>query len=126
VIFCGALSIEDTTDIPRTHVQKIRTWGTRLLLLQDGEKCWQEREFNARNGGQAEEPVFYLRTEVRIGGFVRGGRGDGEAGDELLRNAGDVGAGCIGIGRESDGTDQCELDNVAAQRGVVAVAEQGE
>ena len=44
----------------------------------------------------------------------------------FLGDAGDVGAGGVGVGGEGDGADEAEVDDVAGEFGVVAVAECGE
>jgi len=62
-----------------------------------------------------------LGGELGVGGFVGGGSGELDVGDE----AGD-GAGGFGIGREMGAADEVEVYDVAAQDGVVAVAESGE
>jgi hypothetical protein len=40
----------------------------------------------------------------------------------FLGDAGDVGAGGFGVGGEGDGADEAEVDYVAGEFGVVAVA----
>ena len=44
---------------------------------------------------------------------------------ELLGDAGDACAGGFGVGREGDAADEAEVDYVAGEGGVVAVAEGG-
>ena len=41
----------------------------------------------------------------------------------FLGDAGDVGAGGFGVGGDGDGADEAEVDDVAGEDGVVAVAE---
>jgi len=62
-----------------------------------------------------------LGGELGVGGFVGGGGGEGDGGDEAGEG---WERGCIG--GEVGGADEVEVDDVAAQEGVVAVAESGE
>ena len=72
---------------------------------------------------EAGEAVGDLGSELGFGGFVGlvGVRCDFDA--VFLGDAGDVGAGGVGVGGDGDGADEAEVDDVAGEDGVVAVAE---
>jgi len=78
---------------------------------------------DAGDGFEAEEAVFDLGGELGVGGFVGGGGGEAEGGEVAGRNAGDVGPGSVEVAGEVGGADEAEIDDVAVQAGVVAVAE---
>ena len=72
---------------------------------------------------QAEESVFDLGGELGVGGFVGGGGGEAEGGEVAGRDAGDGGSRGFKVAGEVSGADEAEIDDVAVQAGVVAVAE---
>jgi hypothetical protein len=96
-----------------------------MRVLEHLEGRWLECKLDAGDFGEAQEAVFDLGAELGVGGFVGGGRGEGEGGEEAWRDAGDVGAGGFGVWSEGGGADEAEVDDVAAENGVVAVAEGG-
>lgn len=69
------------------------------------------------------ETISDLSGDVGCGilGWVGEDEFDRDAG--ALGHTGDAGAGCIGVGRDGDGEDEAEVDDVARQIGIVAVAE---
>ena len=78
------------------------------------------------DGFEASEAVGDLSDELGFGGFSGVGWGQGDGDDVLLGDAGDSGAGGFVVGLDGDGLDQTEVDYVAADFGVVAVAQGGE
>jgi hypothetical protein len=87
----------------------------------------EESDRGVAHGLKAGEAVgdlgFELGAEVGFGGFVLlcGGELDFDA--MFLGDAGDVGAGGFEVGGDGDGADEAEVDDVAGEDGVVAVAE---
>ncbi len=77
----------------------------------------------------AEQAIFDLGGELGVGcvvGGIPGANGvEGDVGDEARRDAGDVGAGGVGVWGEGGGTDEAGGDDVWAGGGV-AVAEEME
>lgn len=94
--------------------------------LQDVKQRWQQREFDPRDGGMPEEPVFDLREELSVDGVVGGGSAQGDAGDVASGHARDGAAGRIGIGGDRCALDQAGINEVASCGRCVAVAEEGE
>ncbi len=74
------------------------------------------------DGLEASEAVLDLGAGLGFG--VVGGVGEGEGdGDAMFwGDAGDVGSGGVGVRGDGDGADEAEVDEVAGERGVVAVA----
>jgi hypothetical protein len=100
--------------------------NSRFESLQDGKQGWNEVEFDAGDGFEAEEAVFDLSEELGVDGFVGGGGVEGDVGDVTGGDAGDVGAAevwGVGVGGEGGGADEAGGDDVAAV-GEVAVAEE--
>ena len=91
--------------------------------LEDGKEGWEEGNFDARNGFEAEEAVFDLGDELEVGGLVGGGSVEGDVGSVA---GGEVGEGGVGVGGEGGGLDEASVDDVAAGGGGVAVAEEVE
>ena len=93
----------------------------------DAEGCpcgvVEESDGGVAYGFEAGEAVCDLGAKVGLGGFVDlcGGELDFDA--MFLGDAGDVGAGGFEVGGDGDGTDEAEVDDVAGEDGVVAVAE---
>jgi hypothetical protein len=75
------------------------------------------------DGLEACQAVGDLGAEVGFGGlvFLCGGELDFDA--VFLGDAGDVGAGGFEVGDYGDGADEAEVDDVAGEDGVVAIAE---
>ena len=92
--------------------------------LEDWKEGWEEGEFDAGDGGEAEEAVFDLGEELGVGGVVGAGGAEGDAGEVARGEAGDGGAGCVGVGSEGGGGDEAGVDDVAVVG--VAVAEEVE
>ena len=85
-------------------------------------RCVQEGEGGASYGFDAGETVPDLRCELGVGGFVGLGRDEGDFDDVFLRDAGYASAGGLVVGSDVDGTDETEVDDIAGEDGVVAVA----
>ncbi len=62
-------------------------------------------------------------AELGVGGFVVSCWGEGDGGAEFWGTPGMVAPGASGSGVEGDGFDEAEVDYVAGEGGVVAVAE---
>jgi hypothetical protein len=81
----------------------------------------------AADGLEGGEAIFDLGGELGCGvGVVRVfGRGEGEPDVDAVAgwDSGDAGAGGLGVGRDGDVVDEAEVDDVAGDFGVVAVAE---
>ncbi len=78
------------------------------------------------DGFEAGEAIADLGGELGDGVVGRVGRADDEVDVELRRNAGDAGSGRFLIRRNTQAADEAEIDDVAGQRGIVAVAQSGE
>jgi hypothetical protein len=75
------------------------------------------------DGFEACQAVRYLGGELGFGGFGGVGWRQGDRDDVLLGGAGDSGAGGFVVGLDGDGVDEAEVDYVAGDFGVVAVAQ---
>jgi hypothetical protein len=60
---------------------------------------------------------------MSLGGFVFLCGGEFDVDAVFLRDARDMGAGGFEVGRDHDGADEAEVDDVAGEDGIVAVAE---
>lgn len=78
------------------------------------------------DGFEACEAVSDLGDELGFGGFGGIGWGEGDGDDVFLGDAGDSVAGGFEVRLDGDGVDQAEVDYVAGDFGVVAVAQGGE
>ena len=78
------------------------------------------------DGFETSEAVGDLGDELGFGGFGGVGWGQGDGDDVLLGDAGNSGAGGFVVRLDGDGVDQAEVDYVAGDFGVVAVAQRGE
>ena len=74
-------------------------------------------------GFEAGEAVFDLGVQLRVGGLVFAGGGQGDLDFMALGDAGDSGAGSFRIRGDGDGADEAEVDDVAWEDRVIAVAE---
>jgi hypothetical protein len=94
----------------------------------EGTPCGlvEESDGGVAYGLEAGEAVLDLGLELGFGGFVclRGGELDFDV--VFLGDAGDMGAGGFEVGGDCDGADEAEVDDVAGEDGVVAVAEREE
>src|SRR5215469_6663508 len=72
---------------------------------------------------EAGEAVLDLRGE--LGGCLFGGVGEGQFDLDtmFLWDARDTGAWSVGVGGDGDGADEAQVDDVAGERGVEAVAQ---
>ena len=61
--------------------------------------------------------------ELGFGGFGGVGGDEGDCDEVFLGDSGDSGAGGFGVRLDGDGLDEAEVDDVAGDLGVVAVAE---
>src|ERR1700678_4356535 len=86
----------------------------------------EESDYCAADGLEAGEAVDDLGFELGGGGFVGLGWGQGDFDCVFLGNSGDVGARSFGVELDGDGADEAEVDDVAGEDGVVAVAQGGE
>ena len=77
-------------------------------------------------GFEASEAVCNLGAELGFGGFVCLCWGELDFDAMFLRDAGDVGAGGFEVGSDRDGADEAEVDDVAGEDGIIAVAEREE
>ena len=84
---------------------------------------FEECDGGAAYGFEAGEAVCDLSDELGLGRFIGLGGGEGDFDDVLLRDAGDVGAGGVEVAGDGDGVDEAEVDDVAGEDGIVAVAE---
>src|SRR6266702_5723356 len=75
------------------------------------------------DGFEACEAVVDLGGELGFGCFRGVGGGEGDFDEVFLGDSGDSGAGGFGVWLEVDGVDEAEVDDVAGDFGVVAVAE---
>ncbi len=118
-------------------------WGHGLADLDEGWVTVETQDFAAgggyvlwgprgrgldgdvglADGFEACETIRDLGSELGFGGFggVRWGQGDGD--DVFLGDAGDSCAGGFVVGLDGDGVDEAEVDYVAGDFGVVAVAQ---
>ena len=85
----------------------------------------EEVDLGAADGGEAGEAVEDLGAEVCLDRVVLLGGGEGEGDAEAWGDAGDAGAGGGGVFADGEGVEEAEVDNVAGQGRVVAVAEGG-
>ena len=83
----------------------------------------EESHVGAADGFEASQAVCDLCAELCVGGFVGLVGVSDDFDDVFLRYAGDVGAGGFGVWGDGDGADEAEVDDVAGEDGVVAVAE---
>src|SRR5882757_4166923 len=83
----------------------------------------EESDGGVAHGFEAGEAVGDLGAELSFGGFVSLCWGEFDLDGVFLRDAGDVGAGGFEVGGDRDGVDEAEIDDVAGEDGVVAVAE---
>ena len=75
------------------------------------------------DGFEAGEAVGDLGAELGLGVFGGVGEGEGEGDAVFLGDSGDVGAGGFEVRLDGEGADEAEVDDVAGEFGVVAVAE---
>ena len=97
------------------------------LGLEDGKEGWEESDFDARDGLEAEEAVFDLGDELGVGGLVGTGGVEGDARKMAGGEAGDGSSVEVwggGVGGEGGGLDETCVDDVAVVG--VAVAEEVE
>ena len=64
-----------------------------------------------------------MGCELGVGAFVGLGRDQGDFDDVFLWDTGDACSGGLVVWRDVNGTDEAEVDDVAGEDGVVAVAE---
>lgn len=83
----------------------------------------EEGDSGAADSFETSEAVGDLCAELGDGGFFGLGGSDGDFYDVFLRDAWDGCAGSFDVGGDGDGVDEAEVDDVAGQDGVVAVAE---
>ena len=78
------------------------------------------------DGLEGGEAVLNLRDERRV--FWRDdlGKDEGDMDAVAGRDSGDTGAGGVGVGRDGDGVNEAEVDDIERDFGVVAVAQCGE
>ena len=86
----------------------------------------EESDGGVAHGFEASEAVCDLGAELGVGIFVGLGGGEFDLDVVFLRDAGDVGAGGFEVGGDRDGVNEAEIDDVAGEDGVVAVAEREE
>src|SRR5437868_12263591 len=75
---------------------------------------------------EAGESVGDLGAELGFGGFALLGGGEFDLDLVFFGDAGDVGAGGFEVRRDGDGVDEAEVDDVAGEDGVIAIAEREE
>ncbi len=98
-----------------------------VMLLRGPGGMVEEDDFGVADGFEAGEAVDDLGAGAglrRLRLVWVGVRVDFDA--VFLGDAGDVGAGGFGVGGDGDGVDEAEVDYVAGEGGVVAVAQGGE
>lgn len=83
------------------------------------------------DGGLADslktsETVADLGFHLGFGGFGRVGEDEVNGDASFLRDAGDAGAGCVRVGGDGGVENEAEVDDIAGEIGVVAVAESTE
>lgn len=88
--------------------------------------CGKDADRGMVDGFKAGETVGYLGAKLRFGGVSRVGQNDLDFDAVLLRNAGDSPAWGIGIGDNRDGADEAEINDIAGEFWIVAVAKSGE
>ena len=86
----------------------------------------EESDGGAADSLQAGQAVDDLGLELGVGGFVGLGWGQGDFDCVFLGDAGDVDARGFGVEFNLDGADEAEVDYVAGEDRVVAVAQGGE
>ena len=91
-------------------------WGVQAGRGEDGDG-------GLADGFEAGEAVGDLGAELGFGVFGGVGEGEGEGDAVFLGDSGDVGAGGFGVRLDGEGADEAEVDDVAGEFGVVAVAE---
>ena len=95
-------------------------------LLRGPRSAVDEGDGGLADGFEAGEAVGDLGVELCFG-VVRGaGQGEGDGDAMFLGDAGDVGAGGVEVGGDGEGAEEAEVDDVAGDDGVVAVAEGAE
>ena len=94
----------------------------------EGSPCGlvEESDGGSVYGFEAGEAVCDLCAEVGFGGFVCLSGGEYDFDVVFWGDAGDLGPGGFGIGGDGDGADEAEVDDVAGEDRVVAVAEREE
>ncbi len=94
----------------------------------EGSPCGlvEESDGGVAYGLEAGETVGDLGAEMGLGGFVSLRWGEFDFDGVFLGDAGDVGAGGFEVGGDCDGLDEAEVDDVAGEDGVVAIAEREE
>jgi hypothetical protein len=85
----------------------------------------EDRYCGLGDGFETGEAVRYLGAEVSFGGFGGVGGDEVDVNAVFLRDAGDAGAGSVGVGCDGDALDEAEIDDVEGELGVIAVAEGG-
>ena len=118
-------------------------WGHGLADLNEGRVTVETEDFAASGGDvlwgpggsgldgnagladgfEAGEAVGDLGAEMGFGVFSGIGRGEGDGDDVFLGDAPDSGAGGLDVRLDGDGVDEAEVDYVAGDFGVVAVAQ---
>lgn len=83
----------------------------------------EEVDGGVTDGLEAGEAVGDLGAEVGNGGFGWVGGDEVDVDDGFCGDAGDVGAGGFEVGGDGGAEDEAEVDDVAGEVGVVAVAE---
>ena len=86
----------------------------------------EESDCGVTYGFDAGETIGDLGAKLGISGIVIIGWSEGDLDVMFFGDAGNVGAGRLEIGRDDDGSDEAEIDDVAGERGIVAIAEGGE
>jgi hypothetical protein len=84
-----------------------------------------EGDGGVADGLEAGQAVDDLGLEPGFGVVGGVGEGDGYFDEVFLGDAGDVGAGGFEVWSDGDGAEEAEVDYVAGEGGVVAVAEGG-
>lgn len=84
-------------------------------------------DFGAADGLERGEAIFDLGGElgcdVGVVGVLVFGEGERDVDAVAGWDSGDAGAGGVGVGCDGDGVDEAEVDDVARDFGVVAVAQ---
>ncbi len=83
----------------------------------------EEVDGGVTDGLEAGEAVGDLGAQVGNGGFGWVGGDEVDVDDGFCGDAGDVGAGGFEVGGDGGAEDEAEVDDVAGEVGVVAVAE---
>jgi hypothetical protein len=95
-------------------------------LLGRPYRFFEESDDGLADSFETGETIFDLGFELGVGGFVGLGWGEFDFDAVLLRDTGDVCAGCLAVTRDFYGADEAEIDDVAGEDGIVAVAESEE